>query len=98
MSKIHLSQYDDSTWELPSFNEVQYREKHYEYALIIPVINGGNRIQEQLQRILHAELLVDVIVADGGSNDGSLDPDYMTTVLGILLVITGVALMTTRVA
>jgi hypothetical protein len=50
MNKIHLSQYDDSTWELPSFDEVQYREKHHEYALVIPVINEGNRIQEQLQR------------------------------------------------
>lgn len=80
MNKIHLSQYDDSTWELPSFDEVQYREKHHEYALVIPVINEGNRIQEQLQRILHAELPVDVIVADGGSNDGSLDPDYMREV------------------
>ena len=80
MKKIHLSQYDDSTWELPSFDEVQYGEKDHEYALVIPVINEGNRIQRQLQRILHAELPVDVIVADGGSNDGSLDPDYMREV------------------
>ena len=80
MKKIHLSQYDDSTWELPSFDEVQYGEKDHEYALVIPVINEGNRIQRQPQRILGAELPVDVIVADGGSNDGSLDPDYMREV------------------
>ena len=80
MKKIHLSQYNDSTWELPSFDGVQYGEKDHEYALVIPVINEGNRIQRQLQRILHAELPVDVIVADGGSNDGSLDPDYMREV------------------
>lgn len=80
MKKIQLSQYDDSTWELPSFDEAQYGEKRNEYALVIPVINEGNRIREQLQRIRDADLLVDVIVADGGSNDGSLDPDYMREV------------------
>lgn len=77
MDTIYLSQFDDSTWELPNFDEVQYREKYHDYALVIPVINEGNRIREQLQRIRDAELLVDVIVADGGSNDGSLDPDYI---------------------
>lgn len=77
MKVIRYPQYTDDSWELPSFDEAQYCEKHHEYALVIPVINEGERIQEQLQRILHAELPVDVIVADGGSNDGSLDPDYM---------------------
>lgn len=77
MNNIYLAQYDDSTWELPSFDAVQYGAKRHEFALVIPVINEGNRIQEQLQRILRADLPVDVIVADGGSNDGSLDPGYM---------------------
>src|SRR6056297_3194662 len=80
MNKIHVSQYEDSTWELPSFDAVPYGEKQHEYALVIPVINEGERIREQLQRILQAELPVDVIIADGGSNDGSLDPDYMREV------------------
>ena len=80
MNVIRYSQYTDDGWELPSFDEAQYGEKHHKYALVIPVINEGERIQEQLQRIFHAELPVDVIVADGGSNDGSLDPDYMRQV------------------
>ena len=80
MKKTQLSQYDDSTWELPSFDEVRYGEKQHQYALVIPVINEGSRIQEQLKQILYAELPVDVIVADGGSSDGSLDPDYMREV------------------
>ena len=80
MNKIHVSQYEDSTWELPSFDAVQYGEKQHEFALVIPVINEGERIREQLQRILQAELPIDVIIADGGSNDGSLDPDYMREV------------------
>lgn len=80
---MNVSQYPqctDDSWELPSFDDMQYGEKHHEYALVIPVFNEGERIQEQLQRILHTELPVDVIVADGGSNDGSLDPDFMREV------------------
>lgn len=80
MNKIHLNRFDDSAWELPSFDEVQYGEKTHEYALVIPVINEGERIRAQLHRIFHAELPVDVIIADGGSSDGSLDPNYMRDV------------------
>lgn len=80
MKKILPPPYDDSTWELPSFNEVQYAKKKHEYALVIPVINEGERIRKQLHRILHAELPVDVIIADGGSKDESLEPSYMRKV------------------
>ena len=80
MNTADLSQYDNNTWEVPDFDEVRYSERYNKYALVIPVINEGNRIQEQLQRIRNAALPVDVIVADGGSIDGSLDPHYMRQV------------------
>lgn len=90
MTKTHLPQYDDSTWEFPSFDEVQYSKKKHEYALVIPVINEGKRIQEQLLRIRNADLSVDVIIADGGSNDGSLDAYYMRKVnVTVVLTKTG---------
>lgn len=73
--------YDDSTWELPSFDErTHIPEKRHDVALVIPVINEGTRIQGQLQRIQTANLPVDVIVADGGSTDGSLDTEFIDTV------------------
>lgn len=77
MNKIKISQCDDSTWEVPTFEVAQYGKKRHKYALVIPVINEGERIQEQLQRIRQAVLPVDVIIADGGSTDDSLDPAYM---------------------
>jgi len=77
MTKTQLAHYDDSTWEFPSFDEVKYGQKNHKYALVIPVINEGKRIKEQLQRILNAALSVDVIIADGGSSDGSLESDFM---------------------
>ena len=77
MNSSRYPKYTDDNWEIPSFEEVQYIEKFNKYALVIPVINEGERIQEQLRRILDAKLPVDVIVADGGSSDGSLDSNYM---------------------
>ena len=42
------------------------------YCVIVPVINEGERIRRQLARM--AALPADLILADGGSTDGSLDP------------------------
>ena len=74
-------------WELPSFDNVVYYGKQHNYALVIPVINEGERIRGQLLRIRKAELPVDVIVADGGSTDGSLAADFVSEV-GVRAVLT----------
>ncbi|MEL6540482.1 MAG: glycosyltransferase family 2 protein [Pseudomonadota bacterium] len=68
---------DDSEWEVPSHEVALYAEKRHAHALIIPVINEGERIRSQLLRVQAANLPVDVIVADGGSTDGSLDADFV---------------------
>lgn len=64
-------------WELPAFDTVVFREARHAYALVIPVINEGERIRQQLQRIREAQLPVDVVIADGGSTDGSLAPAFL---------------------
>ncbi len=71
---------NDADWQIPAFETAQYADKKHRYALVIPVINEGERIQGQLKRIAKAAPAVDIIVADGGSTDGSLDPDFITTV------------------
>lgn len=68
----------DGAWQIPAFETAIYRGKTQDHALVIPVINEGDRIRGQLERIRDAGLPVDVIVADGGSTDGSLDPDFVT--------------------
>jgi glycosyltransferase involved in cell wall biosynthesis len=62
---------------LPDFEEAVYSLRRNDYALVIPVINEGSRIQAQLQRIKALDLPVDVIVADGGSTDDSLLADFV---------------------
>lgn len=66
------------TWEVPAFEVAAYGERAHRHALVIPVINEGERIRGQLRRIRDAALPVDVIVADGGSTDGSLDPEFVS--------------------
>ena len=46
------------------------------YCVVIPVINEGQRIIAQLQRMAALDIAAkaDIIIVDGGSTDGSLDP------------------------
>ncbi len=69
---------DDAAWEVPAHEALLYAPRQHRHALVIPVINEGERIRGQLRRIAEAGLQVDVVIADGGSTDGSLDPDFVT--------------------
>lgn len=78
--------------EVPSYRATIFSEKATRYAIVVPVINEGQRIIQQLQRMKDAciDQAADIIIADGGSSDGSLEPDRLLT-LGVrtLLVKTG---------
>ncbi len=67
-------------WQLPSFDAEEIGAKLHRYALVVPVINEGDRIRGQLARTKAENLPVDVIVADGGSTDGSLDLVFLQSV------------------
>lgn len=79
--------FETSDWEVPTHETALYHEMRHAHALVIPVINEGARIRGQLLRILAASLPVDVIVADGGSDDGSLEADFVATA-GVRAVLT----------
>ena len=68
---------DDSDWDVPAHETAVFTPRGHKHALVIPVINEGERIRGQLLRIQAAGLPVDVIVADGGSTDGSLDSEFV---------------------
>ena len=69
---------DDGDWDVPAYEAAVYATRRHAHALVIPVINEGERIRGQLLRIQAAGLPVDVVIADGGSTDGSLDPEFVT--------------------
>ncbi|WP_210251403.1 glycosyltransferase family 2 protein [Brucella anthropi] len=71
---------NDKTYKkrsVPPHNSAVCSGKKSDYALVIPVINEGKRIRAQLHRIKDAALPVDIIIADGGSTDGSLDHEFL---------------------
>ena len=78
---------DDSDWDVPAHETALYAERRHRHALVIPVINEGARIRDQLLRIQAAGLPVDVVIADGGSTDGSLDADFVAKA-GVRAVLT----------
>jgi glycosyltransferase involved in cell wall biosynthesis len=64
--------------------------RQHAYALVIPVLNEGERIRAQLLRVQALGAPVDVVVADGGSSDGALDHAFLGTAgVRALLVKTG---------
>ena len=78
---------DDSDWDVPTHETALYAERRHRHALVIPVINEGTRLRGQLERIKAAGLLVDVVIADGGSTDGSLDAGFVAQA-GVRAVLT----------
>lgn len=80
------------SWQVPSSNEVRFAPKSARYALVVPVINEGARLTGQLKRMqtAGADKLADIIIADGGSTDGSTaEADLAALGVRALLVKTG---------
>jgi putative flippase GtrA len=71
---------NEADWQLPEFDEAILSEARHPHALVIPVINEGMRIRAQLERLRDEQLPVDIIIADGGSTDGSLDAEFLQTI------------------
>jgi len=76
--------------ELPAF-EIRYqRDKQHRYAVCVFVINEGEKVRKQLRKMAPLTASVDVIIADGGSTDGSFDGGILKeTGVTALLVKTG---------
>ena len=72
---------------VPKFTASEFEKKQTKYCLLIPIINEGERIKEELQRAQTHEVnsLVDIIICDGGSTDGCTDN---LTVLGVNTLLT----------
>ena len=60
---------------VPNFEIEEFQKKRTKYCLCIPVINEGERIKNELKRAKAANIpaLVDIIICDGDSSDGSTD-------------------------
>jgi glycosyltransferase involved in cell wall biosynthesis len=69
-------------WEVPTFITSEFAPRKTRFCIGIPIINEGDRIRTQLQRMYDLGLheLADIIIADGGSKDGSTERDRLVPV------------------
>jgi dolichol-phosphate mannosyltransferase len=79
----------DDVKGVPRFEADEFFPKKTEYCLCIPVINENGRLAAELERALQHEIdqLVDIIICDGGSTDGSTDHKRLTS-LGVNTLLT----------
>lgn len=54
-----------------------FAERRSDHCLVIPVLNEGERIRSQLAKIASLDAGIDVVIADGGSTDGSVDHEAL---------------------
>jgi len=59
-------------WEFPDFEIQQLKPKKNKYCVCVFVINEGEKIVKQMSAMAQYGDIVDIIIADGGSTDGSL--------------------------
>lgn len=64
-------------WAVPEFSCTEWGERRSRFALCVFVLNEGERFHAQLERMRLLTSQIDIIVADGGSSDGSTDPAFL---------------------
>lgn len=78
------------SWELPGFDTHEFRERQSRHCICVFVLNEGDRFRAQLERMKSVSAVADIIIADGGSTDGSVASAAMRAAgVRALLVKTG---------
>lgn len=64
---------------VPDFSCTEYNSKQHEYVVLIPIINEGFRIHDELRRAQTAAIssVADIVICDGGSTDGCTDENTL---------------------
>ena len=84
-----FSKTNEAIFGVPKFLSTEIEERKTKYCLCIPIINEGERIHKQLKRAQQhgIDKLVDVIICDGDSKDGSTEINQLK-VLGVNTLLT----------
>ncbi|OGR56377.1 MAG: glycosyl transferase family 2 [Elusimicrobia bacterium RIFCSPLOWO2_02_FULL_39_32] len=66
-------------YEIPFHEKLEFKPKKTRYCVCIPTINEGDRIKKQLSEMERKNITrkFDVLLLDGKSSDGSLEPSYL---------------------
>lgn len=79
--------YPSSTWDVPECQVDVLAPRRSRFCVVVFVINEGSRIRKQLLEMQRFTAEVDIVIADGGSTDGSLDLAYLE-VVGVRALLT----------
>jgi len=63
--------------EVPSYDIHEFFPRRTRYAILIPVLEEGDRILKQLERMEFLRGHGDILIGDGGSMDSTGDPEVM---------------------
>jgi dolichol-phosphate mannosyltransferase len=66
-----------ATWQVPEHDVLPLANRRSRHAVCLFVINEAERLHRQLARMRATSHGLDVVVADGGSTDGSTDPETL---------------------
>lgn len=79
-----------SSIRYPEYDIFELRPRKTKFCVCVPVINEGQKIVNQMEKMSNLSSSIDIIIADGGSSDGSVDLDGLES-FGVrtLLIKTG---------
>jgi hypothetical protein len=72
---------------VPSFTVHELRPRRADYCVAVFVLNENGKLHRQLDRMRGLQGTIDIVIADGGSSDGSTDPEVVKD-LGVNSVLT----------
>lgn len=62
---------------VPDHERLVFSDKRHRYCVAVFVLNEGDRVRNQLAAMASFADRIDIVVADGGSTDGSVAPDSL---------------------
>lgn len=64
-------------WHIPKHQIVTFSPRRNKYCVCVPVINEGERLKAELRQLAKLYKSIDIIIADGGSSDGSTNEKFL---------------------
>lgn len=75
-------------WQPPLYESTEFSAKATQYCVIVVVLNEGDRLKNQLKRMFENADVADIIIADGGSDDGTVDNEFLKSMRVRSLLVT----------